>query len=170
MELITGAGSMDGLLEHSSLEDFAARVHEALGKTNDVTATAVLDTLAQLPSNEQYVLIQRLGNGKTHRQIAAVLDVSIEGARQIYLSALKRLRGMMGATTPQTPVEYLGLGTRLCNALRRDGIGTAGDLLRLTEDGLLRLPCLGKRGAREVMARARGLAEEASLRGDAHTP
>jgi len=59
---------------------------------SDVCPSYMNFALEALSERERIAIVLRCFGGKTHKEIAATLDLSIERARQIYAKALRKLR------------------------------------------------------------------------------
>jgi DNA-directed RNA polymerase subunit alpha len=86
------------------------------------------------------------------------LAIFRELARTTKMEAKKAsLRLAISSEQYDMPIEQLGLSTRTQNCLRRGGIGTVGELLESSDDGLPSLPNFGQKSKDEVLKALEGL-------------
>ena len=97
--------------------------------------------------------------GMTLRAIGETLGIGRKTVRAALFRHKRRMekkvdRERLPHLTPEEgrklPVEALGLSTRSLNVLRSAGIVDVGELVRWTEDELLREPKLGRTSLREI--------------------
>lgn len=102
-------------------------------------------------------IIAERASGKLYVEIAMAHGLSLERVRQIWREHLAKTerqerfnRTYAGGITPETPIEDLNLSIRVRNALQNDQIYTVGQLMKIDDRRLMRIPNFGRKSLKEV--------------------
>ena len=140
---------------HDPLSDARAAAHVALR----LCAHSGLSSLADLAEHVHYPLGRLVAARPLHRMPPPPrprtrrLRQGDERARQGTVRSAPR--SGRRRTGRRAPIEELGLSPRACNALRRSGLTTIGQVLERTEDELLKIRNFGPRSYAELRGRLR---------------
>ena len=121
-----------------------------------IYAKEILETINLFNQKERDIIKLRFWDKYTLEQISKVFGVSRERIRQIQKRTLDKIRPIIcdnkddSRDEKEDSIYKLQLSSRVYNALRLVNITTLSQLLELSENDLLKIRYLGKKGIQEI--------------------